>query len=177
MPPEPVERAGRGGTGKWARAGVPHKGWGCVGVTDLGEPSRICEMCEVMVIRYVHHMRHDNYPDVLDCGCICAGHMEDDYANAQSRERLMHNVDARRKNWLTRDWRVSRKGNPFLNTDGCNIVVFERGSGWAYRIVRDGEPENAHMSEHTYRSARDAKLASFDAMIQMNLAGHTRGHR
>lgn len=32
--------------GKWSEATVPHKGWSCVGVDDLEEPSQVCEMCE-----------------------------------------------------------------------------------------------------------------------------------
>jgi hypothetical protein len=40
-----------GGTGKWAQPGVPHRGWTCINVEDLGEPLHTCEMCEVMVVR------------------------------------------------------------------------------------------------------------------------------
>jgi hypothetical protein len=47
-----------GGTGKWSRAGVPHKGWECVDVEDLENDRAICEMCEVTEIRYVHTMVH-----------------------------------------------------------------------------------------------------------------------
>jgi hypothetical protein len=163
------------GTGKWARRGVPHKGWTCTGVTDLGEPLHICEMCETMTIRYVHHMHHDDYPEDLDCGCVCAGHMEDDYVNAQARERWMHNVNSRRKNWLTRAWRTSRKGNAFLNTDGCNIVVFELGSGYGYRIEHI-DTERSFKSKR-FPSEKTAKLAAFDKMIQIKLAEHTTGVR
>jgi len=41
-------------TGKWSQAGVPHRGWTCVDIDDLGEPSATCEMCETQEIRYVH---------------------------------------------------------------------------------------------------------------------------
>lgn len=164
------------GTGKWAQKGVPHKGWRCVGVEDLGVPSRTCEMCEVMVIRYVHYMEHSDYPETLGCGCICAGHMEDDYANAQERERWMHNVNARRSNWLTRAWRTSRKGNDFLNTDGYNIVVFPGGAGWRFRI-QDGGAEDVVAADRGFRSAKGAKLAAFDALVQVKLAEHTGGGR
>lgn len=155
------------GTGKWVKRGVPHKGWVCVGVEDLGVPSRTCEMCEVMVIRYVHRMKHDDYPEELNCGCICAGHMEDDYINAQSRERWMHNVNSRRKNWLTRAWRVSRKGNSFLNTDGCNIVVFGFGSSWGYRI--ENEETETVTSGRNFRSEKAAKLGAFDGLVETKL--------
>ena len=71
--------SGHTANGKWAEPGVPHKGWSCDAVTDLGEPLEICGMCETAEIRYVHSMSHPEYPDVLDVGCICAEHMEEDY--------------------------------------------------------------------------------------------------
>jgi hypothetical protein len=43
--------------GKWSQAGVPHRGWSCVGVEDLGAPEATCEMCETQKIRYVHPVR------------------------------------------------------------------------------------------------------------------------
>ena len=105
-------------TGKWAQSGIPHKGWSCVEIEDLEEPSATCEMCETQEIRYVHHMEHPSYPRVLACGCVCAGNMENDYEGAQQREKSMRNASSRKRRWLLRDWRVSKGGNPFLNADG-----------------------------------------------------------
>lgn len=74
--------------GKWAKAGVPHRGWTCVDWVDLGEPAAICEMCEHQYIRYVHVLRHPEWPDQLRCGCVCSGNMEQDLVGARERERL-----------------------------------------------------------------------------------------
>src|SRR5262249_44444099 len=74
------------GTGKWRQPGVPHRGWECTGIEDLGACAITCEMCEVQLIRYVHEMRHPDYPDALNVGCICAGHMEEDLVGARERE-------------------------------------------------------------------------------------------
>jgi hypothetical protein len=52
-------------TGKWTQPGVPHRGWYCVYVEDLGEPDRYCDMCETQPIRYVHYMQHHDYPEEL----------------------------------------------------------------------------------------------------------------
>ena len=52
-------------SGKWSQVGVPHKGWICVSVDDLGAPDAVCEMCETREIRYVHHMEHPDYSDSL----------------------------------------------------------------------------------------------------------------
>ena len=58
----------------WNNPNVPHSGWVCTGITDLGAPSGICQMCGHQIIRYVHHMIHPNYRS-LGVGCICAGKM------------------------------------------------------------------------------------------------------
>jgi hypothetical protein len=62
--------------GKWAQAGVPHKGWECIFTSDAGIEHQICEMCRFRKLRYVHHMRHPAYRGVLKVGSTCAGHME-----------------------------------------------------------------------------------------------------
>ena len=54
----------------WNKAGVPHKGWSCVGVEDIADSScdgedieyERCEMCGQEKIRFVHIMRHPEYP-------------------------------------------------------------------------------------------------------------------
>ena len=85
--------------GKWSEAGVPHTGWECVRIEDLGEPSLICEMCERAEVRYVHMMQNERWPNgVLKVGCHCAGRMEEDFKGAEERE-------AKFKKWL----RVKRK--------------------------------------------------------------------
>ena len=48
-------------------------------VEDLGKVDAGCEMCETQEIRYVHHMKHPEYPGSLGVGCVCAGKIEDDY--------------------------------------------------------------------------------------------------
>ena len=73
--------------GKWSEAGVPKKGWNCIGIDDLEEPSQTCEMCGTAEIRYVHYMQHPDYPEELAVGCICAENMEQDYVRPRERER------------------------------------------------------------------------------------------
>jgi len=157
-------------TGKWSRVGVPHKGWTCVDIEDLGEPSATCEMCETQEIRYVHYMQHPDYPEVLGCGCVCAGHMEEDYEAARQREKALHNASARRRKWLTRGWRVSRSGNPFLNVDGYNVVVYAAGLGWGFRVSNRTTGKKM-MSRRVLASMDLAKLRAFDAMVWMKEHG------
>ena len=152
------------GSGKWSQPGVPHKGWTCTGIDDLGAPDEICEMCEVQSIRYVHYMEHPDYPDDLGVGCICAGHMEQDYEAARNRERSIKNAARRRSKWLNRAWRISAKGNPYLNTDGFNIVLYKQDGKWSGTITNreTGERFNAR---RIYPTLDQAKLAAFDGMI------------
>ena len=154
------------GTGKWCVEGVPHRGWTCLGVEDLGEPSFTCEMCEMVTIRYVHTMAHPAYSDTLDVGCICAGHMEGDQQAAVVRETEFKNRAARRRNWTRRKWRVSRNSNHFLNVNGFNIVVFPHDNHWAGRI-ENRQTGEVLFSKRRYLHANAAKLAAFDAMEMM----------
>ena len=152
-------------TGKWSQPGVPHKGWICIEIEDLGALDAICEMCEVQEIRYAHHMEHPAYPESLRVGCVCAAKMEDDYDRPLKRERALKNAAQRRHRWLSRKWRTSVRGNSFLNTDGMNIAVFQRRPGvWGGRIT-DRITESELISKRRYVTEETAKLAAFDTMI------------
>ena len=151
--------------GKWSQPGIPHKGWSCFDVEDLGAVEAVCEMCETQEIRYVHHMEHSEYPGSLGVGCICAENMEDDYERPRRRENALKNAAQRRRRWLNRKWKNSRKGNPYLNTDGMNIAVFQRRRGvWGARIT-DRHTDEEVISKRQYGTEDAAKLAAFDAMI------------
>jgi hypothetical protein len=151
-------------TGKWTQPGVPHKGWTCVDIEDLGAPDHICEMCEVQEVRYVHTMEHPEHAEALRVGCICAGHMEEDLVGARKREDAFKASRSRCARWLTREWRTSRAGNEYLNTDGFNVVVYPIDNGWGARVCcRTREWERK--SRRLYVSPEHAKLAAFDVMI------------
>lgn len=151
--------------GKWSEAGVPHKGWTCVGVEDLGEASAICEMCETQEIRYVHAMMHPDYARGLNVGCICAEKMEDDYVGPRRREYALRSAAGRKKRWLTRKWRISSRGNSYINTDGFNITIYFNGDGtWGGRI-EDRGTARAVDSRKRYLTEDAAKLAAFDGMV------------
>ena len=152
--------------GKWKQPSVPHKGWSCVDIGDLGEPEAICEMCETQEIRFVHYMEHPDYSMSLGVGCVCAQHMEQDYKAPQKRERALRNTAARRRRWITRSWSMSVKANDYLNTDGFNIIIFRRGRGWSFRIsIRStGWSRSA---KKVFETQDKAKLAAFDAMIYL----------
>ena len=115
-----------------------------------------CQMCGKERIRYVHVMDHPKLDEQFEVGCVCAEKMSDDYEGPMRRENRLQNRAARRRHWLQRKWRVSLKGNPFLNVKGYNIVVYPTKAGrWGYKIGDRFGPK-------TYATVTDAKLALFD---------------
>lgn len=154
--------------GKWSQPGVPHKGWRCVGDEDLGEPSQLCEMCESIEIRYVHFVEHPSYPGTLGVGCVCAERMEEDYVAPSLREKKLRSRAQRRKTWERREWTTSAKGNPYLNTEGFNLTVFEKsdatGKYWALKITHR-ESDRTQFGKRRYPSENAAKRASLDALL------------
>jgi hypothetical protein len=152
--------------GKWSAAGVPHRGWVCVDIEDLGSPSTDCEMCESQTIRYVHHMQHPDYPQVLQVGCVCAGHMEGSLSASGAREASMKSRAGKRSRWLSRRWKCSAKGNPHLKAEGYRVTVYPRGQGWAFTLA----PVDGSAVLHARRNYQDmfvAKLAAFDSITRL----------
>jgi hypothetical protein len=148
-------------SGKWGRPGVPQRGWRCLFITDLEEPAHTCQMCEAKEVLYVHSMQHDDYPEILDVGCECAARMEPSRRNAPARVREMKNRTKRRANWLTRRWRVSVKGNPWLKTHGHHITIFRKGRYWTFSIGREDD-DSKYFADPTFATSEEAKLAAFD---------------
>ena len=151
--------------GKWSQQGVPHKGWECVGMEDLGGLDGICEMCETTPIRYVHHMEHPDYGAVLGVGSVCAGNMEEDYAAAQEREKRAKSITERRKTWMNDKWKTAKTGNSYKNRDGFNIVVSRRYGSWGY-LVREREGERSRRKSG-FGSEDEAKLAAFKCFVAL----------
>ena len=155
------------GTGKWTQAGVPHKGLNCVDIEELDEQEYLCEMCQARHVRFVHVMEHPRYLQTLRVGCVCAGHMEEDLGGARKREAGFKTDRGRRKRWLSRKWRISASGNQFLNTnDGFNVVVYPRNSIWGAR-VEHRVTGYQRTSKRPSQTRDQAKLAAFDAMIEI----------
>lgn len=150
--------------GKWSEAGVPKKGWSCIGIDDLEEPSQTCEMCGTAEIRYVHYMQHPDYPEELAVGCICAENMEQDYVRPREREKRLRTLASRRKTWGRRQWKVSSKGNPYLNVEGFNLVLTHSDRGW--RVIVSNRSSGASQTGRIqYDLEADAKQAALTALL------------
>lgn len=161
--------------GKWAQPSVPHKGWRCVDVIDLGEEGdksayEMCEMCESQEIRFVHVMENDRYTTdsgervQLRCGCICAGHMEGDKVGAERRDKDMRNRALRRAKFPNRKgWYVNRNGHEVIKVDGHIIVVVSNAHGFHVRICQS-RSQDWTPGRKNYPSTFEARLACFDAL-------------
>jgi hypothetical protein len=102
-------------------------------------------------------MKHPDLEEQFNVGCVCAEKMSGDSVGPKQRETKLRNRSIRKMRWLTRKWRVSSKGNSFLNVDGYNMGVHQNKTGrWGYRI-------DDKFSSKTYSSKDEAKLALFDA--------------
>ncbi len=142
----------------WKRDDVPHSGWVCTGITDLGAPTAICEMCGHQIIRYVHHMRHPNYRP-LNVGCVCAGKMEGNMEAARKRERDLKSRQTRLETFKKRKWKRSKSGNQYLKIKEHLIVLFKlkNGGGWKYAI-------DSVFGDTVYNNQEAAMIAAFHAL-------------
>lgn len=141
----------------WKRDDVPKTGWVCTGVTDLGRPVGMCEMCGHQIIRYVHHMFHPDYGSV-DAGCVCAGKMEGNPERAKQREQDFKNKQARKDNFMKRKWKVSKNNNSYLKIQNHLIVLYynKKYDNWKYSL------DNQFCKE-VFETREEAMEAAFEA--------------
>ncbi len=161
------------GLGKWGRAGVPHRGWEFVRWYDHkidgddGFEMRQCEMCETMMIRYVTVLLHADYADELHCGCVCAGHMTQDYKGIRERDHQGRLRVQRRGRYPRRkQWKVSNKGTMHIKSEEGHAMVFAnpRGDGWKIGVTPKYD-DKIRFGKRVYATERDAKLACFDYLM------------
>lgn len=139
----------------WEDPNVPKSGWTCVGVTDLGGPYAVCEMCGKQIIRYVHHMEHPHYRP-LGVGCVCAGKMEGDVEKAKNREAEFKCQSNRLMSFLKRKWKVSQKGNRYLKYENSLIILFYDFEKKKIKYSIDNV-----ISNEEFDTAREAKKSIF----------------
>lgn len=139
----------------WEDPNVPKTGWACVGITDLGGPYGVCEMCGKQIIRYVHHMEHPSYRS-LGVGCVCAGKMEGDMDKASNRENEFKKLNNRLLGFLQRKWKKSIKGNRYLKYNDHIVVLFYNYDKNKFKYSIDGV-----IAKEDFDTAREAKKASF----------------
>ena len=150
-------------TGKWKIKGIPRSGWKCIDIQDLGKPSLLCQMCEHEKIRFAHYMQHQNYREVLIAGCICAGNMEGDLARAKERDAFMKSRMNKRKNWLSKKWKTSKKGNQYIKSGGFIVVLKKDNVLWSAYVKNENEGFYKWSSRKS-ADINEMKLAAFDCL-------------
>ena len=133
-------------------------GWRCIGVTDLGAPGAICQLCKKQTIRYVHHMENIN-GDNLDVGCVCAGKLTGDVEKAKEREKQ---IKEKAHTPMQGNLSKSKNGNYYTKINNHLIVVFSdkyKPNQWRYSI--DG-----NFSTYSYCSKDDAYTAAIKKLYQ-----------
>jgi hypothetical protein len=150
-------------SGKWDNPNVPKSGWECIDVKDYGKTIMTCQMCERENIRYAHFMRHPAYKGILIAGCICAGKMEGNSKKATKRDSFMKSRTNKRKNWLTRKWKISKKGNQYEKTDGFVVVIVKVKGLWS-AYVKSEYGSFSKWSTQKSKNENEIKLAAFDIL-------------
>ncbi len=137
---------------------VPQSEWSCDGVTDLGAPVGVCQLCGRAIVRYVHHMVHPVHPS-LHVGCVCAGRLEDDFDGAKRREQEFKSKQLRKERFKARQWKVSKNNNRYLKIKDHLIVLYyhEKSRRWKYAL-------DNRFSDVFFATKEAAMDAAFDAL-------------
>lgn len=145
----------------WNRDDVPKTGWVCTGVTDLGAPVGVCEMCGHQIIRYVHHMDHPDFRS-LGVGCICAGKMEGNIERAKKREQDFKSKELRKANFKGRQWKTSKKSNSYLKIKDHLVVLYHHPQKDTWKYAIDGV-----FCPEVYYTRESAMDAIFEALEKL----------
>lgn len=148
----------------WKHPDIPHKGWNFIEVIDVRDDCsssteieyETCMMCGNEKIRYVHIVEHDKVDEIFRVGCICAEKMTNDYLNPVRRERELKNRSSRLTKWKNKDWKLSKKGNYFLDFDHRHLLIYKDRCTHKYK-VKIGEI----FGKKTYDTVEKAKIAIF----------------
>lgn len=147
------------GENLWKRDDVPHSGWYCVDMIDLGQPVGTCRMCGHQIIRYVHVMKHDNFYRTIGAGCVCAAKMEGEGSIARKRESEFKKRSSRKATFLKAKLRPSRAGNEYVRYKGNIITVMQDkfNKGNYVSVVND-------KFSRSYPTKQEALLEAFDRL-------------
>jgi hypothetical protein len=93
--------------------------------------------------------------------------MEEDYVTPRRREGELKSRAGRRSRWLSRKWKVSRKGNEYLVAYGYRVTIYPLGYGakrvWGGTIVEISTGRERRSTKQ-HESSDHAKLAAFDTI-------------
>jgi hypothetical protein len=138
--------------------GLPRRGWVERDVEDLGEVAASCDLCGTD-IRFVHEVTHP-FGHRLAVGCVCAGHLTQDYASAEARERAARRVSTRRETWVASpSWRRTAAGTSLHRKCGRYRVVV----GASFAALYDGGQRVSYRAS----DVAHAKARAFDELRRL----------
>lgn len=147
----------------------PTAGWVVVQVCDLKRtaspfhPEKVwCERCG-QALRFAHTLQHENWHSQITVERCCAERLSPDYA-PQKAERELSNQAAQRKRFPSLDgWRLSGKGNPYIEYHGATITVFSKACGYSFCV----NCAETCFSAEQHQNIEIAKLAAWDAWWEL----------
>jgi hypothetical protein len=166
----------------WNGEIVPDKGWTCKEVIDkygesrfitfnaqMGEFYEKCQACGKENIRYVHVMKHPEYPKLLRVGRVCAGHMEGNNDAPNERERKIISRQKLKMNFLSKDWKYNKNGNLYLIYNGEFITIMKsKYNSSEYGIMYD-EKYYGEYNRMKLKTPTEAKFAAFEIVNPLSI--------
>ena len=146
---------------RWANNGLPRKGWELIDVVECESLSE-CDWCGTS-IRYIHIIHHTEVEDESYCGCICAGHLTDDYVTSKKREKLLRKKSSAMLTWMDSPrWKIARTGNVYRKDKEWLITIFPNKFGYGFKINFDSQTQGKIFS-----TIEDAKRVSLDIYLKL----------
>jgi len=144
---------------------MPREGWTVAEVIDLltlGEPPGTCDRCGRDDLRFIHLLDHRAWPESIVTGKCCAQRLTTDYDPTAEHALVLR---ARRRDRFPdlERWDISARGNPWIKYRGATVTVFPKEEGYACCVALDDD----RTYRHGFKTVRDAKLAAFDALVDM----------
>lgn len=156
--------------GRWLDPVFPVTGWACSGIEDAGHEGRLCDVCQGVRIRFAHVMTHPDVPQALLAGLGCVEKMVDDPFRAEKHERAFRTDLRIRSDWPRRVWQVSRVGNPYINSRGYNIAIWNKGGagfGVTIRLRNEFNNEFVRNDRRLFKTIEDAKAGALEILMDV----------
>jgi hypothetical protein len=134
--------------------GFPHRGWEYLGCDDRLTADHLCQYCGKHHVRYVHELRHPDWPLPIDAGCVCTEKLTGT-EEAIRWEREAKARATRKVAFMEGHWKTTRYGGLMRVHSEKRIVIAEKFGRWHIWI-------NGNKLEGSSRSLDEAKSLAFD---------------
>lgn len=125
-------------------------------------------MCDHAQLRFLHLMTNDEVPEVLELGLQCAELLEQDWYRPAKRERRYEDDLRVVKDWPSKKWKLSSRGNPYVNVREFNITIWDKGgAGFGVTIKLQNKFNGSFEinGKKLYRTLEEAKAGALEAFL------------